>query len=260
MSALANLEPYFETKTGLKFLGATSAQLTGLHRSLFEEFGLLPVQAVEAASYSMAMVARYALGLSAQGGEVACIVSDSLPGWIALATMRHLANAGATGQIFVIGPARSDSFLLQKELLAKMSLKFADWQLGTVNEKVEYLSQCHNVIYGISDTPTEITLALNSALNELRTPIHCVMLPTGIDPDTGKTSSGALFASSTLSLGAPLVGLFYGHENAGRHYICDISLTTNLYRQNGCPDLTPLFSEQPVMQILPSLPKDEPAA
>jgi NAD(P)H-hydrate repair Nnr-like enzyme with NAD(P)H-hydrate epimerase domain len=41
-------------------------------------------------------------------------------------------------------------------------------------------------------------------LNEMSTPIHCVLAPYGFDLETGAKHGELLYASSTLSLGAPL--------------------------------------------------------
>jgi hypothetical protein len=64
------------------------------------------------------------------------------------------------------------------------------------------------------------------------------------------TIGTGLFASSTLSLGLPLAGLSGGRDRVGRHYVCDVSFSKEIFARAGVA-WTPLFAEQPVVQIFP---------
>ncbi len=257
------MKAQFQTKQGIQFNGVSAAQLNALRSELREEYGILPLQTIEAASYSMAMVVRFALGLSAAGGKVCAVAKDSLAGCIALATVRHLVNAGASAQVLLLveDPTKISTELAQQALpLRKLQVPLPD--LGAASEIdgfTEFLGSAHNVIFGTFAHETvgdEFVQGLSDLLNEERTPVHCIEAPAGVNPDSGAAFITPLFASSTLSLGAPFAGLYAGREYVGRHYLCDVSASAQLYRKHQCDDLSSLFSDQPVVQIFPIEPEE----
>jgi len=246
-------EPVFRTKTGILLPGFGFENIVNMRRQVLSDYGITTAQIVEASSYSMAMVVRYALGLSSEGGEIVAIVDDCLAGYTVLATARHLVNSGARAHIFLGCDSKSQDLELQLKPLLKMGVPIQ--QLPSVIAEdtpvTQLIGTSHNLLLGIYKDGAPNNSRYNSLisnLNELQTPIHCVEAPFGIDPNTGAQSEPVLFASSTLSLGAPLAGLFAASELAGRHYMCDISISSALYSAEGF-DLSPLFSEQPVLQI-----------
>lgn len=251
----------FLTKTGVKFPGFSLAGVQGLRNSLIQDYGLTPAQICEAAAYSFGMVIRSALGLSAEGGKVIALVRDGLAGWVCLATLRHLRNAGSTCTVLSLDPLSSSSpdFLLQRAPLDKMNVTFLEWKNSAQHEEFKALiADSHTLLCGVavSQKPEHSLIpAICEMCNDMRTPIHAVEAPPGINLETGKPLSHALFASSTLSLGAPISTLNPASDNVGRHYLCDISIPAELYATQGF-DLTPLFSEQPVLQILPFKPEE----
>jgi NAD(P)H-hydrate repair Nnr-like enzyme with NAD(P)H-hydrate epimerase domain len=238
----------FKSKNGKEFAGFSVEAIADLQKNLYD-LGISPLQVAEAASYSMAMVVRYALGLSATGGRVCALVGDSIAGAVALATLRHLVNAGAEGLILTVS---KEAKLLVPQLapLSKMGVPLE--VLSAATSLGEIAASCHNVIFGLFGTTGADSLLqeIVSVLNEQQTPIHTIEAPLGLDLQTGAVSRQALFASSTLSLGAPYSALNPGQECVGRHYLCDISFTQAMYQKYG-DDLSPLFAEQPVTQIFP---------
>lgn len=243
----------FKTKAGLELPGISSNDLQKIRTALLEEIGLTYPQLTEAASYSMAMVVRFALGLSAAGGKVACIFDDTLTGWIALATTRHLMNAGSNAELIFIGDAEHPSPDLELQIAPfnAVGQSLTVWTSPDQNSAIaSILETCHNSLcgyykLGVAVTPFE--QQINEMLNELTTPIYTIEAPPGIDADTGKSQGSPLYASCTLSLGAPLIGLA-GSDYVGRHYVCDLSIPPGLYRTAGM-DLSPIFADQPVQQI-----------
>ncbi|NLF24414.1 MAG: hypothetical protein GX589_01985, partial [Deltaproteobacteria bacterium] len=117
----------------------------------------------------------------------------------------------------------------------------------------DLILECHAIFCGLfSPQSQSFDLAPHviAVLNEIKTPVHSVQCPLGINPDSGARIGAAVIASSTISLGMPLCGLHRAHDFVGRHYLCDISITRDLYLKTG-ENLTPLFAEQPVIQIFP---------
>lgn len=245
----------FRTEAGLAFKGISLKDRSALFEALEKELGVIPVQYCEAASYSFAMMVRVALGLSAEGARVAALVDDCQSGWVALATMRHLINAGTNCHILIHEQAESysDNFAHQIHPLKAMGASiyaFSDY--NELKEHIAVITDSHNVLCGLyrSDRAVDSAKDLVDLLNEIQTPVHCLTAPLGVDVDTGARVGPPLFASSTLSLGTPLKGLYSGADYVGRHYVCDVSLSTELYKRYGA-DLSKLFSEQPIVQIFP---------
>jgi NAD(P)H-hydrate repair Nnr-like enzyme with NAD(P)H-hydrate epimerase domain len=248
--------PQYLSKSGVPVSGITPSAFEKLLGELQREYGVSLTQIVESASYSMAMVVRAALGLSAAGGRICALATDSLPGWIALATLRHLANGGADPLVVLVTPPAEVSAELDRQLkpLGKMGVPIFDWApSGNEQDLARLLESCHNCILGVGYTVVESGFAkpLIDLLSDLPTPVHCIQTPLGIDPTSGTARGSALFASSTLSLGIPFHGLSTAREHVGRHYVCDISLARQQYRDAG-QDLTLLFADQPVVQLIPS--------
>lgn len=257
MDQLALEDGVFYTKEGIAFTGVLPPAALAMRKALFSDFGLLPCQVSEAASYSMAMVVRYALGLSATGGKVLALVNDSLSGCIALATIRHLKNAGADARVVILDEKKTfgPELQLQLRILERLGIKPQSWASCE-----ELLPSCHNVICGLFDfesAPSKEMGKVISLLNECHLPVHTIEAPIGVDLNTGKVGPTPLYASSTLSLGAPYAALKIAHDLVGRHYLCDISIPSSLYEKEGM-DLSPLFADQPVVQIFMQKPEDRP--
>lgn len=247
--------PQYVSKSGVPVSGISQATFERLVGSLTREYGLTTTQIVESASYSMAMVVRAALGLSAAGGRICALATDSLSGWISIATMRHLANGGADPLIVLVAPQQQSSPELEQQLkpLGKMGVPIFDWApSGNEKDFAALIESCHNIILGVTAIGTSTPAfqePLVEILSELPTPLHCIQSPLGVNPDTGAVHKASIFASSTMSLGIPLAGLHPAREYVGRHYVCDISFARQQYIEEG-QDLTLLFADQPVVQLL----------
>jgi NAD(P)H-hydrate repair Nnr-like enzyme with NAD(P)H-hydrate epimerase domain len=247
----------FRTDTGAAFGGASAGEYAELYASLTGEYGISTLQICEAASFSMAMVIRVALGLSANEARVCALAADNLCGWCALATMRHLRNAGS--ECFIITDrevgAGSVEWSRQWQPLQKMGINAEFWpEFRPPDYFTDLMQSCHNIIFGLFNLARPPAVEdLVGQLNEIQTPIHCIQAPLGIDIETGERGKHPLFAASTLSLGLPLSGLHAGRDYAGRHYLCDIALTREHYEKFGAT--APIFTEQPVIRILPVDPE-----
>lgn len=245
----------FKAKNGVLVEGISFAARCQILAEL-RAMGLLEEQIAEAASYSMAMVVRYALGLSASDGQVCAIAGDCVAGQIAMATLRHLVNAGANGRLVVIKGAEPLSQQLGRQLELLKPLNVATATAASpgqiLGSAAPLTANVHNVICGTFEARGVAAADLKGLidhLNDASTPLHCLEAPAGVDPDSGAPVGPPLFASSTLSLGAPLSGLHSGNEYAGRHYLCDISVTRDMYAKLGLRSAHSAFAEQPVVQL-----------
>lgn len=224
--------------------------------------GLSALQLAEGVSYSLAMVVRYALGLSAADGQVTVLESDGFFGWCALATARHLADAGCSVTVGVLDSkkARSNEQNALEKPLRSRSCRILDVDSAkALQELYAAISSSHNVICGILDPIThacpEVYTEMSVFLNESPVPVHTVGVPTGIDLHTGEITKPPLYSSSTLSLGLPFKLGASAYDLLGRHYLADLQWDLPTYRRLSYT-AAPLFREQPVIKLL-QVPRDE---
>jgi NAD(P)H-hydrate repair Nnr-like enzyme with NAD(P)H-hydrate epimerase domain len=213
-------------------------------------------QVAENAAFAWAMVVRNALGLNCSGGQVTALVRQNLFGLITLATARQLLNSG--GQLTVVaeysprGPL-NDVFrgyfaaATRRGAVVETHPEFQSW----CDASRHYLD-AHLILFA-PDAPCELPTAgrysrLCERLNDAQTPVHTIGWPAGIDPDTGHISGDALYASSTLSLGAALRGLVMAPDHVGRHYLADAQWDRGIYASLGYNG-EPLFREQPIIRL-----------
>ena len=233
-------------------------QMSELRTALEGEIGVSTLQIVESVAYSMAMVVRVALGLTAEEASVGVLYSDSLPGWIALATARHLKNSGCETRLVQCDDQDLPSptlSLLKKPLQFLNVIEYSFDQLKEKRELKPFLGSCHNLICGVSlangKVPHDRAMQIIESLNENAVPVHSIDAPLGVNLDSGEAHEQPLYSSSTLSLGIPYKGLGIGNRYVGRHYLADISIPAELSKRILGLELPTLFAEQPVIQIFP---------
>lgn len=246
----------YHSVNGLQLPGVTPEQFDHLIDELESTFFVSLPQVVEAAAYSFSMVVRHALGLSAQGGIVSIIASTSIPGLVALQSARYLCHAGAAVHVVTLD---SEETVQQKVKGLFQNARQSLDALGVIIVDINSLQRLQNwlvsscehsqhILIGCGQNASSKYLPALSLLNEAICPVHCVQLPPGTDGNTGASAEGAIFSSSTLSLGVPLNGLTNARDRVGRHYICDISLPTLLTDEHGVRKA--LFHDQPVQTLL----------
>ncbi len=261
------MNPYFTTERGDAVHGISPDTHEKLLSQLVEEFRILPAQISEAASYSLAMVVRFALGLSAQEGQVCALINQSLSSAVALSCLRHLVNAGCDGVVLILGSEQENAshsnaqVAHELQILEHMGVGHVYWESPDQNDGVaDVLRNCHNAICGWYTPDNSEQSSLESSatdlLNELSTPIHCISAPRGINVETGKREGNPLFASSTLALGVPFKGFPKALDYLGRLYVCDVSFPRALLEAHKI-NLPTLFSEQPVVRLVPPAPTED---
>lgn len=254
---------YFYSVSGLKVAGVNPQQFEALIDELQTLFYISLRQVVEAGAYSFSMVARHALGQTAEQSVMGVVADCSLPGLIALNAARYLFHAGAAVTVVILNsPNLTDNAEVREEFARSVkslnAIGIATWQADTGDDSnlVTCLraicERSQTILMGCHQLSAVSYLKPLSFLNETICSVHVVQMPLGTDPSTGKGLEGAIFASSTLSLGVPLRCLSYARQRVGRHYICDISLPTSLVDIEG--NRKHLFHDQPVQTLLFDMP------
>ncbi len=244
----------FKFENGSKFKGLNLTSYAQLLKDLDQEYGLRPVQIVESAAYSGAMVLRVALGYSAQNASVLGLVTPGLAGAAVLATIRNLVNAGTQSAVYEVPTGEEfTEYEQQKSLLSKLGVDFFMLDsAAAIPDFIKLAEVVHTVIFGIqtaaSMLPAHISEAINQ-LNEIQTPSHAFVIPAGVNAESGERIGTPQFAASTIAFGLPLSGLS-GNDYTGRVYLADISIPQAVYDRYA-PELKSAFAEQPVVQIFP---------
>lgn len=250
--------PLFRTELDNPVCALPLPEYQRLLDSAISEFSISELQQVELGAFAFSMVVRTALGLSAEGAALVCVVRDCLSGLVTLAAARQLLGAGASPVVLIRGTipdSDATCFCRLASSLDTQGVPLVAWNEPKQNDEIAALIEStHAVLIGCFDHRVDSIQDesdLCSICNELSTPCHAVMLPPGIHPIDGGASGSALFASSTLSLGTPLDATAKCSDYLGRHYIGDISLPASRIADHG-GNSTLWFARQPVIQIYPA--------
>ena len=262
-------ETRFVTRNLLPVPYCTVEEFPEVLRFLTADMKLAHAALIEAAAYSLGMVVRSALGLSASEAQLLFLVTPSFSGAVALAAARVLLHAGADICPVSYAPARGGAanadgsasgspweaeFRRQCETLALLGRPPLERSAGELTATLEpEFPQAHAIVMGIVDPLPEPPPLLPgeqeliASLNEHPLPIHSVLIPLGLLEARMHTASRPLYSSSTLSLGVPLQVYRQEVQFLGRHYLGDISLPRSVL---GPGYEAPLFADQPVIQIV----------
>lgn len=242
----------FQTKNGDILPGCNPLQW----ETRFKEASSDTFSPIPSAAFSFAMVIRYALGLSSEGGCVAGFATDTPFGWIVLATLKHLADNGCNCVAYLVQGAKGPTAELTSlcDSLKNRDCEVEQWNDPNSPSWADRIGSFHNILCGLRSNDSELKnfqAKFGSIVNEEPVPIHSVGLPLGIDEDSGLSNETAVFSSSTISLGLPFTATHLSSEYVGRHYLCDISFSRKIYAELGYTG-APIFREQPVLQISPA--------
>lgn len=243
----------FVTREGIPVPQCSWSDWCAIMSRLQQQDDLSPLQSVETAGFSLAMVIRFALGHTSAGGALSVFAADSFFGWIAVAGARHLLNSGCSVRV-LLPQYNSDFSPIFTQLLTPLDQRGATlygWSSPEWGEIDNVVESSHAVLCGLADAQRVAPQFHNSfaeQMNESRVPVHCIGAPIGISPEVTPGVTEKLFASSTLSVGLPLTSLQNGPDMVGRHYLCDAGWSLADYLQLGYGE-RPLFCEQPVVQL-----------
>jgi len=212
------------------------------------------LQLAERCAFSLGMVIRYALGLSAEHAKVTIFAGDSLYSTVALSTAHHLLNAAS--DVTIVSPCSPACGILhQSKLMAGLMARGAElieWRsLEQWDEIHSIVEASHNVICAMADQKgafAQLLYTFTEAMNESRIPVHSVGMTLGLDPVGSRAIAPLLYSSSTFSLGLPLEAITADPDTIGRHYLADLGWSADTYSRLHFSG-TPLFTEQPIIRL-----------
>ncbi|HZK44403.1 MAG TPA: NAD(P)H-hydrate dehydratase [Syntrophomonadaceae bacterium] len=169
-----------------------------------------------------------------RGKKVVIIVGKGNNGGDGLVVARHLLNAGAQVDIFILGKNEELSqdnltnFNIINKMLADSHQLYEEKDLDSLMLALLSADLIVDSIYGIGfkgklgDFDAKIIKILNWA----DAPTIALDIPSGVDADTGKVNGEAIQALHTVTFGLPKIGLLLepGRTYVGSLSVADISI------------------------------------
>ena len=237
-------------------LGAV--QMAEADRAASEELGIPLAALMENAARQIAATAR-AFMHEVEGQVVSALVGVGNNGGDALGALRHLLGWGAEVDAFVAAPPDRLRPLprAQYDILRKLGVPLYDTTALDDRFIVHRLRARHLVLdgllgYSARGAPRgEIARLIRLSPEIAPSPLLAVDLPSGLDPDTGVASGGAIRAVATVTFGLPKPGLLSADARpyVGELVLADIGIPAKAYASLGI-DAQALFARGDLLRII----------
>ena len=192
-----------------------------------QEIGVPSLVLMERAAYSMYQL--IAARETNKKQNIMVVASTGNNGADGLALGRMLFLDGYNICIYVIGNIAhaSEEFQKQIGICKKLGIPFA--------RKVERCNILIDAIFGVGlsrDVEGEYKEVINQ-MNELRTKVYAVDIPSGIDANTGAVRGVAVRATATVTFGCHKIGtvMYPGADYCGEVFVADIGFPQKAFEQ-----------------------------
>jgi NAD(P)H-hydrate epimerase len=164
-----------------------------------------------------------------------------------LVAARHLANRGCQVQVVLSEPDRLTPVPVhQADILTRMGVTMAS-RPAPAALVIDAL-----IGYSLRGNPAGTAAELISWANDQAAPVLALDAPSGLDLTTGVAGNPAVWATATLTLALPKVGLLEA-PSAGELFLADISVPPLVYQRMGIA-VPELFRQSSLLRIGPSAP------
>ncbi|MCK5346764.1 MAG: NAD(P)H-hydrate epimerase, partial [Candidatus Heimdallarchaeota archaeon] len=104
--------------------------------------------------------------------------------------------------------------------------------------------------YGLKANPKGWIASMITKINELKTTVLALDVPSGLDASTGEIHNPCIRASATMTLALPKSGLIKENakETVGNLYLCDICIPNVLYKEIGL-QVDPIFVKDNIIKL-----------
>ena len=235
------------SKNSPNLSAVTATQMTEIDRSLEQDIGLSLAASTELAGYHIASYIRTLLKDLANK-RILVLAGAGHNGADALATARLLASWNAA--VVVI----TDRSRIELKPLTSQQLELAEQYGVRAFEPGALLPEADLILdgligYGLEGSILhEPTRELIFASSQYKVPHIAIDVPTGLDATTGRATTPAFRADTTITLGYPKTGLVkqYSPAMVGELWVADIGIPPRWWQrlQLASPD----FSTQPLIQ------------
>lgn len=226
------------------------AQVREAERLLAESYGITPLQTMENAGRSLALVAKQLLEDDMADRPIVVLAGRGNNGGGGLAAARHLLNWGAWVQILCSHPAQEYSGAAAQQLhtlhVMGAPLAWAEegWELPPCDLVIDAI-----VGMGPRGEPQGMTRNLIQLANSNRALILSLDVPSGVDGERSSLYTPHIRAAATLTLALPKLALLVEEVRAacGDLYLADIGVPLALYEEMGL-EMLPFFGRDPIVR------------
>lgn len=201
------------------------------------DFGIPGIILMENAGLRTVEIIEDILG-SCPGKKVSVLSGKGNNGGDGLVVSRHLINAGAEVDTFLVGdennltPDALTNYLILKNMKAAIFHLQAEAGLDRFMMSVLSADLVVDALYGIGlkGGVSEFESQVINILNWSRRPVVAVDIPSGVEADTGKVHGIAVQATHTVTFALPKLGLLLkpGRDYVGALSVADISIPSPL--------------------------------
>lgn len=225
----------------------TTEQMRAVDRAMVEDLHIELVQMMENAGRNLAELAITRFSPD----TVTVLAGPGGNGGGGLVAARHLVNRGSQVQVVLSQPGRLTHVPAhQADILARMGVTIAS-RPSTADLVIDAL-----IGYSLQGDPAGTTAELITWANDQAAPVLALDTPSGLDLTTGTAGTPAVWATATLTLALPKVGLLDA-PIVGELYLADISVPALVYQRMGI-SVPELFRQSSLVRIDPSAPSAPP--
>jgi NAD(P)H-hydrate epimerase len=207
-------------------------QMIRVDQLMIESLGIQLIQMMENAGRHLAELARAKfLDYDVRGKRIIILTGAGGNGGGAMVCGRNLHNWGAEVNLFLTKPVDDldGTIRQQAEINQKLGLGMIFDDLPGSTDNFDLVID--GIIgYSLIGAPRGRAADLINWTNLQKSPILALDLPTGLDATTGEVFSPAIFASATMTLALPKLGLKTAAKSVvGDLYLADIGVPPDLY-------------------------------
>lgn len=216
----------------------TPQEMAEIDRRAMEEYGIPGIVLMENAGLRVVEVVRRLLGGEVAGRRVDIFSGRGNNGGDGLVVARHLMNAGARVNVFLLAPpdriagdARTNLSIYERQggrvypVLESRDIMKAEVSLLRAEVVVDAIFGT-----GFKGAASGTVAEVIKLINDSRSPVVAVDIPSGLEADSGRVEGECIRAHTTVTFGLPKLGLFLepGASYAGEVIVADISLPSKL--------------------------------
>ncbi|NLB89463.1 MAG: NAD(P)H-hydrate dehydratase [Syntrophomonadaceae bacterium] len=210
-----------------------ASQMKAIDENAIKEYGIPGLVLMENAGIRTVEVIAEILG-DVQGKNIVVIVGKGNNGGDGLVIARHLLNAGALVNVFMMGreeelsPDNLTNFNIIKKMTSNYHTLYGETDLDKLMLSLLSADLIVDSIYGVGfkGMLNDFDSKIVKMVNWCKAPVVAVDIPSGLDADTGKVHGEVVAALHTVTYGLPKIGLLLepGKSYVGTLSVADISI------------------------------------
>jgi len=236
-------------------IAITSDQMRLVDELSVDKYNILLEEMMELAGYHLMELAYAIMKKSLKNKKIVVLAGKGNNGGGGLVASRHLHNRGADISIILSAKTGLKSAVKDRlKTLKELHLPILHYEREDESSKL--LNGAHLIIdaligYGLNSDPKYPISQIIDHVNDSRSNVLSLDVPTGIDSTEGNIYNKCVQADHTMTLALPKQGLL--KENARNHvgslYLAYIGIPGALYRELGL-DIENIFQHGSIIKLI----------